>query len=135
MKEEIRVETFGQKLRRLRKERGLSQEEVGLMIGTSKQVISRYENSLRSPKIDIASALAGAMDVTLSYFSDNISEDMCQQTEQPSPANDHDELYDAMKMLGAIRTDGSVDFDVVNALATILKLAKGTDAAPPEDHK
>lgn len=38
-----RVETFGQRLRRLRKERGLSQDKVGEAIGLSQRGISKLE--------------------------------------------------------------------------------------------
>ena len=53
--------TFGASLKRLRMERGLSQEELARRLGTSKQAISRYENGARVPKISTVSALAAAM--------------------------------------------------------------------------
>lgn len=54
--------TFGASLKRLRMERGLSQEELARRLGTSKQAISRYENGARVPKISTVSALAAALD-------------------------------------------------------------------------
>lgn len=42
---------FGDKLKKIRKEKKLSQEALANMLNTSKQVISRYENNQRSPKI------------------------------------------------------------------------------------
>ena len=42
--------TFGQNLRALRAERGFSQEELAALLGTTKQVVSRYENGQRTPK-------------------------------------------------------------------------------------
>ena len=47
--------TFGASLKRLRMERGLSQEELARRLGTSKQAISRYENGARVPKISTVS--------------------------------------------------------------------------------
>ena len=35
--------TFGQRMRQIRKSRGLSQDEFAAMLGTSKQILSRYE--------------------------------------------------------------------------------------------
>lgn len=64
---------FGDKLRRLREENGLSQEELGAKLGTSRQVISRYETSQRSPKISVVVRLAAALGVPLDYFNEENS--------------------------------------------------------------
>ena len=45
---------FGTKLKETRLQRGLTQEQLADILGTSKQVISRYENGQRSPKLSIA---------------------------------------------------------------------------------
>lgn len=57
---------FGKQLRALRIARGMSQEEMAALLGTSKQVISRYENNLRSPKMSVASEYARILGVSLS---------------------------------------------------------------------
>lgn len=57
--------TFGATLRRLRMERGLSQEDVARRLGTSRQVISRYESGARMPKLSTVTALAAALDAPL----------------------------------------------------------------------
>lgn len=62
---------FGDKLKSLRIERGLTQEELAEILGTSKQVISRYENNQRSPKIDVVQKYAKILDISIKYFSDN----------------------------------------------------------------
>lgn len=56
---------FGKNLRAIRLSRGLSQEELASLLGTSKQVISRYENGQRSPKISVASEYARKLNVSL----------------------------------------------------------------------
>ena len=61
--------TFGASLKRLRMERGLSQEELARRLGTSKQAISRYENGARVPKISTVSALAAALDAPLTALT------------------------------------------------------------------
>lgn len=61
--------TFGGSLKRLRMERGLSQEELARLLGTSKQVISRYESGARVPKISTVSALAAALDAPLTALT------------------------------------------------------------------
>ena len=42
---------FGDILKQLRQERGLSQEELAARLGTTKQVISRYETKKRIPRL------------------------------------------------------------------------------------
>ena len=41
--------TFGERLKQIRMDRNMSQEELATILETSKQVISRYENNQRSP--------------------------------------------------------------------------------------
>lgn len=52
------MSNYGENLREIRKAKGWSQEELAGQLGTTKQVISRYENDLRSPKISLASEYA-----------------------------------------------------------------------------
>lgn len=48
-----------------RKQLGLTQEQLAEKIGTTKQVVSKYENAQRSPKVIMANAFASALDTTL----------------------------------------------------------------------
>lgn len=59
---------FGQKLREYRTNKDMSQEQLAAILGTTKQVISRYENSQRSPKITVVAEYAKTLGVPLSYF-------------------------------------------------------------------
>ena len=58
-------ETFGQRLQRLRKERNLTQEEVAEKIGITPQGISKWENNLSSPDINILLNLADILGVSV----------------------------------------------------------------------
>ena len=62
---------FGDKLKALRVERNLTQDELAKILGTSKQVISRYENNLRSPKVDVVSQYADLLGISVDYLADN----------------------------------------------------------------
>jgi len=67
-------EIFAQRLKEIREERGLSQEDVGRMAGVSKATISKYEAACHPPKLVHAIAIAEALNVGFSYligFSDN----------------------------------------------------------------
>lgn len=60
---------FSQRLKELRKERGLTQEELSKLSGVSFPTISRYENGLRDePKLTILKTLANYFDVTIDYL-------------------------------------------------------------------
>ena len=59
---------FGDRLKEIRKEKGLSQEELANILGTSKQVISRYETNQRAPKITLAKEYADKLGVSLDYM-------------------------------------------------------------------
>ena len=58
-------EKFGQSLKEIRKKNGWTQEELARKLNTTKQVISKYEKSQRSPNIYVARDYAKALGVTL----------------------------------------------------------------------
>lgn len=73
--------TFGEKLKQLRAERGLSQSEFAKTLGTSKQVISRYELGQTTPKISVVAEWCGILGVNL----DNLINDNKSIYDFPSP--------------------------------------------------
>ena len=60
---------FGDVLRQLRKERHLSQEELAALLGTTKQVISRYETRQRVPRLSVVADYARKLGLPLSSLS------------------------------------------------------------------
>ena len=65
---------FGDILKAVRKERGLSQDEMAALLGTTKQVLSRYETKQRVPKLSIVSAYALKLGIPLSLLTGEESE-------------------------------------------------------------
>lgn len=59
---------FGLRLRQLREERGLSQEQLGKKVDRSKSVISSYENNLKMPPLAILAEFALIFNVSLDYL-------------------------------------------------------------------
>jgi transcriptional regulator with XRE-family HTH domain len=60
---------FGKRLRKLRKEHKLTQQELGLMIGITGRAIGQYETGVRSPdNIDIVVKIADFFKVTSDYL-------------------------------------------------------------------
>ncbi len=60
---------FGDILRQIRTERGLSQDELASILGTTKQVISRYETKKRVPRLSVVSDFAEKLGLPLSALS------------------------------------------------------------------
>lgn len=58
--------TFGENLQALRLGHGLSQSELGEMVGASQAAISAYERNFREPNFEMCEKLADAMNVPLS---------------------------------------------------------------------
>lgn len=59
---------FGTILRQLRKSHNLTQQELGLYIGLSKAVISKYENGMGYPTFDVLILIANYFSVTTDYL-------------------------------------------------------------------
>ena len=59
---------FGDRLRQIRKERGMTQEQLAEILGTSKQVLSRYEKNQRAPKITVATDYAEKLGIDVEYL-------------------------------------------------------------------
>lgn len=59
---------FGQRLKELRKNAGLSQKQLGQLIGVTKSVISFYELQDRSPSPLVLVKLSGVFHVSTDYL-------------------------------------------------------------------
>lgn len=58
--------TFGEKVREIRKRKGLSQLELGEKMKVSQQAIGKYEKTVEQPKMSTVRKLANALDVHIS---------------------------------------------------------------------
>lgn len=62
------VMNFGDNMMLTRKKKGLSQADLGKMIGTSGDVIGRYERGDITPSIDVVVKVADALEVSVDYL-------------------------------------------------------------------
>ena len=60
---------FGDVLRQIRRERNLSQDELAAILGTTKQVISRYETRQRVPRLSVVAEYARKLGLPLASLS------------------------------------------------------------------
>lgn len=58
-------ETFGQKFSKLRKEKGLTQEDIAEKVNISSQAVSKWENDISLPDISVLPILADILDVSI----------------------------------------------------------------------
>lgn len=67
--------TIGEKIKRLRKERGMTQEELGAAVGVQKAAINKYETGIViNLKRDMIAKLARALDVNPVWLLDENEE-------------------------------------------------------------
>ena len=59
---------FNTKMIQVRKDKNLSRDELGKLIGTSGAIIGRYERGDMKPSIEIAAKIAEALEVSLDYL-------------------------------------------------------------------
>ncbi|EPY2304096.1 helix-turn-helix transcriptional regulator [Clostridium sporogenes] len=62
---------IGDRIKQLRKEKGLTQQELAIRCELSKNAIWNYENNKRKPNIDILSNIATVLGVSISEIYDN----------------------------------------------------------------
>jgi len=85
---------FGDILRQLRKERGLSQDEMALLLGTTKQVISRYETKQRVPRLSVVAQFAAKLGLPLSLLTG--------EAEDPAPEITRENGVRRVPVLGGV---------------------------------
>ena len=126
----IEYVSFGERLRTIRKEKGLSQEEFAALLGTSKQVLSRYEIGQRIPKITQVQQYADKLGVTADYLmGDSVEEaafnSVCRKSARPFYQIFMDITYDQMGLdiPAVVRVTGLTDRQVRTIITRQMKEA------------
>lgn len=60
--------TLGQHITKLRKQKKLSQNDLGKKVGTSGDIIGRYERDEVKPSIEVAAKIADTLNVSLDFL-------------------------------------------------------------------
>ena len=60
---------FAQRLKSLREEHQLTQEQLADKLATNKQTLSRYEKNQREPGINIVTKIANFFEVSIDYLA------------------------------------------------------------------
>lgn len=62
------MKIYAARLKALRKEKGLTQQDVADRLGVNKQTVSGYERGVRKPDFERLDALAELFDVSIAYL-------------------------------------------------------------------
>lgn len=125
--------SFPQKLRQLRREHGLTQEQLGKKIGVSKVSISGYENGIRTPDVETLKKLADVFDIPLDELVDRSNSTIAKERASYSSIKaDYEKyLYAFLEKLSEIEKEipkagmsKSQEEEVANKLVKILKSIK-----------
>ena len=68
--DETAASRIGDRIRRIRNEKGMSQAELGALIGLNADRIQKYENGARKPKAEMLKQIAGALGVSTLALTD-----------------------------------------------------------------
>jgi len=79
----MQIEKFAKKLANLRKEKGLTQQELGDKAGVSAKTISKWEMGQSLPDITYIDSLAKALGVGPSIFFDNEKDGASKESKLP----------------------------------------------------
>lgn len=63
--------SFAENLRRARKTKGMSQEELAALLGVSRQAVSKWEQGTVYPETEKLKTISNNLNVSLDYLLDN----------------------------------------------------------------
>lgn len=84
--------TFGEKIQKLRKEAGLSQEELSYQLGVSRQAVSKWERDNGYPETEKIVRISKLFQVSLDYLLND------EDAEKPEMRPDENGLYVSREM-------------------------------------
>lgn len=116
------MEDFAEKLKRIRKEKRITQKALGEAVGISEVMIGQYERSLRFPKIEMRFKLANALGVSI---SDLLSDDEIEDESSSKFKNSVQYLENAGFTIEQDETDQEYDkFQICNKNGTVEVMQK-----------
>lgn len=120
-------ESLGQRIARLRKSKGLTQEELGDKVGISSQAVSKWETDASVPDIMLLVKIANIFDITVDELLGN---ERIRETPKVVPQENR---KDVDKMILKITVDSNDGDRVrINLPITIVKLMIDGGAKMPE---
>jgi transcriptional regulator with XRE-family HTH domain len=131
----IDLTTFGQRLRYLRRSRGLTLSELGERVGRAPSALSLFENGRREPKLSLIEQLAAALAVPVSELLSRQPPSRRAQLEIALTDAQQDPSYRRLG-LPRLKIGARVPTDVLEhlvAVAAELRVQQSKPAATPEE--
>ncbi|NCA97177.1 MAG: XRE family transcriptional regulator [Bacteroidia bacterium] len=120
-------ESLGQRIARLRRSKGLTQEELGDKVGISSQAVSKWETDSSVPDVTLLVKIANIFDISVDELLGN---ERIRETPKVVPAENR---KDVDKMILKITVDSNDGDKVrINLPITIVKLMTDNGAKMPE---
>jgi transcriptional regulator with XRE-family HTH domain len=90
---------IGEKIKELRKNRGITQEQLAEKLGISFQAVSKWENDVAYPDITLVPVLAGIFGVTTDYLFDYDVNNLSQllKIRKPEKYEDVNEIIELLQ--------------------------------------
>ncbi|MYU74051.1 helix-turn-helix domain-containing protein [Ligilactobacillus salivarius] len=101
---------FGLRLRALRNEKKLTQDELGKLLNVSGKTIGTWERDSRQPNIEAINKLASIFYVTTDYLLGNSNEKQPQKYYDLSDKEKNDIAIQAEKLMEGIETGNNLNF-------------------------
>lgn len=121
-------ETFGERLARLRRQRNLTQEEIGEQVSVSAQAVSKWENDISYPDVPTLVILADILDVSLDTLLGKEKEE--KTTPSIVPLENRKDFNSMMLKIKVFSSDG--DRININLPMLIVKMALDMGMSMPE---
>lgn len=120
-KDEVRNMSFGEKLQQLRKENGLSQEDLAHQLNVSRQAVSKWESQNSYPEMEKIILISELFQVSLDY----LMKDNCEKQKNDSAvyylmSQQKIDDYLQMKKNFALRISSSVAFMIIGLFIAVL---------------
>lgn|GEM_PF-6413832 len=80
------ITTAAAKIRQLRKEKGLTQDELAKLLGVTNQAVSKWENGLSYPDVALLTKLAEVLGISIDSLLDDNSEIVREAAPEPPEA-------------------------------------------------
>jgi XRE family transcriptional regulator, fatty acid utilization regulator len=131
----IDLATFGQRLRHLRRARGLTLSELGDRVGRAPSVLSLLENGRREPKLSLIEQLAAVLGVSVTELLSHQPPTRRAQLEIAIADAQQDASYRRLG-LPPLKVGARVPTDVLEHLAAVaaeLRAQQSKPAATPEE--
>jgi transcriptional regulator with XRE-family HTH domain len=120
MNKKITEQHFGEALRKLRRKKGYTMEQLAERAGMSKRMIGHYETHVKRPSLEKINKIAEALDTSIEELMANI--------DSTTKKKNSDLSYKIMKKVRIIEElptrDQNTIFSLINALAEKNKLKK-----------